>query len=350
LGSLGLEPTPALYIEHMVAVFREVRRVMRKDASCWINIGDSYAGASGNNGWRSGDPDNPRNSKQHNRNGLGFVAGIKPKDLLGIPWALAFALREDGWYLRSEIIWAKKAPMPEGVTDRPTSATEKVFLLTKSPRYFYDAEAVKEEASGRAPGNIERAYEHMGGTKAGLANIGPATSRNMRSWWLLGPEPFPEAHFGTYPTEIPRRCIKAGTSERGVCPKCGAPWIRMVDRQLVATRGNVGEDVKHREPMNNDRGQKWGDTNSVYGHYDSQTIGWHPGCLCVGENPNLPAVPATILDPFLGAGTTALVADQLGRNCIGIELNPSYAEMSERRIRADAGMFAEIAVELRPRK
>ncbi len=205
-GSLGLEPALALYLDHMVEVFREVRRVMRKDATCWLNIGDSYAG----------------------------------KQLQMIPARLAIRLQDDGWWVRSDIAWCKRAPMPESCTDRPTSAWEHVFLLTKSARYYYDAEAVKEDAGGG--------------------------KRNQRNVWLLGPEPFPEAHFATYPTEIPRRAILAGSKSGG-----------------------------------------------------------------------------TILDPFLGAGTTALVADRLGRDCIGIELNPEYAAMARRRIGADAPLFAEVA-------
>jgi len=267
-GSLGLESTPALYIEHMVAVFREVRRVLRKDGTLWLNIGDCYA-ANGGQG-TGGNFARERRAYMQRNHRPPTPANIKPKDLLGIPWMLAFALRDDGWWLRSEITWAKRAPMPESVTDRPTSATEKVFLLTKSARYFYDAEAVKEESVYDGSQESERDFGGKGvDSRPDRKPFRAVTQkRNMRNWWLLGPEPFPEAHFATFPTEIPRRAILAG------CP-----------------------------------------------------------------------VGGTVLDPFLGAGTTAMVADQLGRDCIGIELNQKYAEMAERRIRDDVGMFADIKLQ-----
>jgi DNA modification methylase len=347
-GSLGLEPSPALYVEHMVAVFREVRRVLRKDGTLWLNIGDSYSTTqssqlAGKTGVRGNDN---RTFRAIPMNTVGFP-GIKPKDLLGIPWMLAFALRDDGWFLRSEITWAKRAPMPESVTDRPTSATEKVFLLTKSARYFYDAEAVKEDAEyggeqlGIVRGQKRRAYamgqEPSGNERPGADATIPS-QRNIRNFWLLGPEPFPEAHFATFPTEIPRRAISAGTSARGVCPKCGAPWIRMVDKKFHPT-----QDPQFPKGGNKGLGQSngWGETPR--GINDTETIGWHPGCVCVGDDPNLPPVPATVLDPFFGAGTTGLVADQLQRHCIGIDLNPDYAAMAERRVRDDCPLFAYVS-------
>jgi DNA modification methylase len=233
-GDLGLEPTPELFIQHLVEIFREVRRVLRKDGTLWLNIGDSYAGGGKGGGgsydaerrqWREGNP--AKNGGVSNRDGLCGVPGYKPKDLMMLPAQLALALRADGWYLRSEIVWAKKAPMPESVTDRPTCAHEKVFLLTKSARYFYDAEAVKEEAeygenrATYAGGNdrIRQANICSGGATnpdKGMARP-QVTTRNMRNVWTLGPEPFPEAHFATFVSEIPRRAILAGTSAKGVC-------------------------------------------------------------------------------------------------------------------------------------
>ncbi len=666
-GSLGLEPTPALYVEHMVEVFRAVRRVLRRDGTLWLNIGDSYCATDKWGGGKSG------NSGKHTVSAGGEVpswavrsrkqkmAGIKPKDLLGMPWMLTFALRDDGWYVRQEITWAKRAPMPESVTDRPTSATEKVFLLTKSPRYFYDAEAVKEDAEcDRIRGPADFQHVPNGGDNGGLARRPVNGSRNLRNWWLLGPEPFAEAHFAcvdedtecltaagwrrhgeievgqlaaqfdmatqtlswgsvetvaryavanqpmivgarrdlsmmltpnhrcviqrrrahgepalglmppdivradrlltshriptaadwvpggdtsittewaellgwyvaegreskqslaveiyqsasanpdkverieallrqvgaewtmararrlyrgaihepvafrvtgyaavrlrelapgkrlpdglllwsqdrlqalmdgliagdghirtderssfiqkdthtadiaqaigvrlglaatlsahasgtwriyftkhrtrsfrgsagkgqplettlysgtvwcpklphgtwvarrngrvfitgnTFPTEIPRRAILAGTSERGVCPRCGAPWGRVLRKTAATVYSPASE-------YGNGAGRNDGNRSQLVGAA-AETIGWRPACACTAGDPR----PATVLDCFLGAGTTGMVADQLGRNCIGIELNPEYAGMARRRIEHDAGMFAEIAAE-----
>jgi DNA modification methylase len=328
-GQLGLESSPAEYVAVMVEVFREVRRVLRADATCWVNLGDGYAN----------------------------------KQLLGMPWLLAFALRDDGWYLRSEITWGKKAPMPESVTDRPTQATEKVFLLSKSARYFYDAEAVMEQRTEFAiehekkysslprKTRQENANRKDGGDsvfQAGFANLNGG--RNMRNFWLLGPEPFPEAHFATFPSEIPRRAILAGTSERGVCPKCGAPWERVVEKSGATRKGNTASGWRESGARS--------DNSAVdrLGEVWVETLGWLPTCACMPpavETPGVAAggrympVPATVLDPFLGAGTTGLVADQLQRHCIGIELNPAYAAMAERRIYDDAPLFAHVRLDSR---
>jgi hypothetical protein len=263
-----------------------------------------------------------------------------------IPAQLALALRADGWYLRSEIIWAKKAPMPESVTDRPTCAHEKVFLLTKSARYFYDAEAVKEEAirAGDIPGGgygEGRDPQHF--ISKGCARGEVPSHRNMRNVWHLGPEPFPEAHFATFVSEIPRRAILAGTSAKGVCPKCGGPWVRVVEKRLIP---NQTGGATIRKPRGNELVVDWSDYPR--GTNDVETIGWRPSCSCTWNAPGAEVPnpdPATVLDPFLGSGTTAMVADQLGRHCIGIELSQSYAAMAERRLRDDAGLFADVAAE-----
>lgn len=268
-GSLGLEPTLALYLDHMVEVFREVWRVMRKDATCWLNIGDSYATGAGSAKSPGGGAQGAAFSIASQPNRMPQV-GLKPKDLMMVPARLAIRLQDDGWWVRSDIAWCKRAPMPESCADRPTSAWEHVFLLTKSVRYFYDAEAVREPYARDWAENNGGSWAHPElqptGSKAGHHSGKyplPGSGANQRNFWLLGPEPFPEAHFATFPTEIPRRAILAGS--------------------------------------------KPGDT---------------------------------ILDLFLGSGTTALVADQLGRNCIGIELNPEYAAMARRRIEDDAPLFA----------
>jgi len=289
-GQLGLERTPQEYVERMVEVFREVRRVLRDDGTCWVNLGDSYA--SGGRGCGQAGPDGEKQ-----RSNVGALLGpkrapegLKDKDLVGIPWRVAFALQADGWWLRSDIIWAKPNPMPESVTDRPTKSHEYLFLLTKSARYYYDAKAIAEEAEtvdtrrpyGSPGANALDPRGKQGEGKQRWPGIGPqhATerdrgekyepmqthlTRNARSVWTIATSPYHDAHFATFPPELPRRCILAGS--------------------------------------------KPGDT---------------------------------VLDPFAGAGTTGLVADRLGRSFIGLELNPEYVTLARRRIAADCPLFNEV--------
>jgi DNA modification methylase len=219
-GQLGLEPTPAAYVASLVAVFREVGRVLRDDGTLWLNLGDSYCGGGG---YAPDAPSNLAGSKQTTIGGACKTtaatktpSGLKPKDLVGIPWRLAFALQADGWYLRSDIIWNKPNPMPESVTDRPTKSHEYVFLLTKSARYFYDAEAVREEGptyTRKAGGYKGFDKTHIGmNQKGGMADKDTTTvGRNCRSVWTITTQPYPDAHFATFPEALPERCIKAGT-------------------------------------------------------------------------------------------------------------------------------------------
>jgi DNA modification methylase len=345
---LGLENSPEEYVAKMVEVFREVRRVLRKDGTCWCNMGDSYAG-SGKGAW---DVTDAQKEVYVPKPGGAEASipkvphGLKPKDLCGIPWRLAFALQTDGWWLRQDIIWAKPNPMPESVTDRCTKAHEYVFLLSKSARYYYDADAVREPVqewntpTGRenAAGiESQRAKERevvgrlQGGYGYKVAYCNP-NGRNLRSVWTITTQPFPEAHFATFPEELPRRCIKAGTSEKGCCPTCGKPWVRIIEK----SGGTIGRDWNDHK-QDTEIGQR-ADNKAKGGHgYKVESLGWRPSCACGGE-----PVPCTVLDPFAGAGTTGLVADQLGRNAILIELKPEYADMAERRIRDANPMFVEI--------
>ena len=396
---IGLESTPEEYIQTMVEVFREVRRILRDDGVVWLNIGDSYAG-SGKGG---NPPESPHQKQATNAGSITVVGratkaevvgetariaaktkfagedrnfGYKPKDLIGIPWMLAFALRADGWHLRQDIIWEKPNPMPESVRDRCTKSHEYVFLLTKSSHYFYDADAVAEAAVGtnehdvtgpgysapgqaqqtgsrkpRAAGNKSHKYvdayegsdteEHR--TKAGLMNIaGTAYAvRNKRSVWSISPLPFREAHFATMPPALAEICIKAGTSEKGCCASCGSPWRRVTEKQATGkvrqrSTGGLGTEVR-RETHGLD---------AVDGTFQDGvqyvTVGWEATCKCVDAGE---PVPCTVLDPFSGAGTTALVADRLKRNAIGSELNPDYAKMAVDRITGEAGMFADVTVD-----
>lgn len=346
-GQMGLEPTLNEYLTKMVALFREVRRVMRLDATAWVEMGDTYnAGTNANRrptqapvyhgGWTDGEERTIRIN----------ASGFKPKDLMGVPWRLALALQEDGWWLRSDIIWSRPNPMPESVTDRPTKAHSYVFLLSKSARYFYDAEAVREPDSGqdhaRRALDGQPSLEPSGGLATPHAGIRTTegrngSGRNLRSVWHLATEPFPGSHFATMPTKLVEPCVKAGTSERGCCATCGAPWERVVEKELQNTRGKVGEHKGQGRADVNDAGSSFNWSGGVYGMYKVETIGFRPTCAHGGD-----PVPATILDPFFGAGTVGLVADRLGRNAIGIELNPEYARMAEKRIRTDCPMFTEV--------
>ena len=264
-GQIGLEDSPDAFVARLVEVFREVRRVLRDDGTLWLNLGDSYAAARGGSyqpaetlaGGISGKTaDGSRTNRgrgdgyQPSRNAGAF--GLKHKDLVGIPWRVAFALQADGWYLRSDIIWHKPNPMPESVTDRPTKSHEYVFLLSKSSRYFYDAEAIRETDSGRQSGNIKRKTadgaighrpaDHLGSS---VPWEWDGTGRNARSVWTITTKPYAEAHFATFPTELPERCIKAGSrpGDTVLHPFMGSgttAWVaRHLGRQAVGCELNA---------------------------------------------------------------------------------------------------------------
>jgi len=350
LGWATGNPCGECYVCHMVAVFREVKRVLRPDGIAWCNLGDSYAGNHGSTGGRPGD-------KQWTNVGSRLGArpdvptGLKPKDLVGIPWRVAFALQADGWWLRSDIIWAKPNPMPESVTDRPTKAHEYVFLLAKSKTYFYDADAIREP---HKPASLSRyKYGHNApvdptGMVAAASRTGAfqcarmgdfvnPLGRNRRSIWTVATAPFTGAHFATFPPALVEPCIKAGTSEKGCCPKCGAPWERVVERSASgAYMGNVtGKDGVH-GVLRNDTA-KWA---GRVGEVTTSTVGWRPTCSCNAGEP----VPCIVLDPFSGAGTTVLVADRLRRHGVGLELKAEYTRMGRDRVFNDAPLLALMGV------
>jgi DNA modification methylase len=332
-GQIGLESSPEAFVAKMVDVFREVRRVLRADGTLWLNLGDSYSG-----GGRGNYDVTSTNKGNSASKGLGRPTcdGLKAKDLVGIPWWVAFALQADGWYLRSDIIWSKPNPMPESVTDRPTKAHEYLFLLTKSAHYFYDTEGAKEPAQSNHPsGNgfkreARLSYRDDKGARGNdLQWTDVGGRRNRRTVWSVPTQPFKDAHFATFPPKLIEPCIQAGTSDYGCCVSCGSPYRRetkKVDsgrRQKMADGWDTGEGghgTFHREGR--EAGRK--DVPVMV----TVTIGWNPACDCV---PNTP-VPCTVLDPFAGAATTLLVATQHGRSSIGIELNPEYAALAERRL------------------
>lgn len=285
------------------------------------------------------------------------LPGLKKKDLIGIPWRVALALQADGWYLRTDIIWTKGSVMPESVTDRPTRAHEYIFLLTKSKRYYYDQTAIAEPVAADSQSRYHQATlnTQRGGFKqeqyaAGLPgqkarNRRPAEilkglaqksldmkgtpTRNARSVWRINTQPTKLAHFATFPQELPRRCILAGTSARGCCPACGAPWQRMVEKSHADHTGTTAS--LYPAGSNGQRISLLRQTARAGGtEYvpHTVTLRWVPGCACPPHEP----VPCTVLDPFMGAGTTGLVAQRLGRSFVGVDLNGEYVEMARQRM------------------
>ena len=225
-GQIGLEPTPEAFIEKMVAVFREVKRVLTKDGTCWINIGDSYNAYNGGAGPSSSISRGAQtNARPKLETGYGLRAkDLKPKDLIGIPWMLAFALRADGWHLRQEIIWNKPNPMPESVRDRCTKAHEHIFLLTKNARYYFDSEAIRESvgernlsswAGRKASEPTRRGDPGISGHVTTIATLASREGRNKRSVWTITPKPYKGAHFATFPPDLVEPCILAGCPEGG---------------------------------------------------------------------------------------------------------------------------------------
>jgi DNA modification methylase len=508
-GQLGLEKTPEEYVGKMVAVFREVRRVLRDDGTLWLNLGDTYSAhkdcKSIPDSLRVGGGSETANiiekGKSFSRDTkLLKSVGLKNKDLIGIPWRVAFALQADGWWLRQDIIWAKPNPMPESVTDRCTKSHEYIFLLTKSAKYYYDNEAVKESGQIGSPNRMFGAKNQEGTMRQDIGRTWTDDgTRNKRSVWTIttkpfksvfsygkyriaspncpvhdyhadlgralecdallassqidrmmnnGIHPFPlqegvvvsipldhplfpfdgisaiphsmrnyrtadelkqdeiffgispyrteykelidhsiskcvrtrgsntevdvfqgvsgtypsgqtryrifciltwqsppsgclchytgdlkkgQDHFAVFPPEIPEICIKAGTSEKGCCPECGSPWERVIEKKKIPRDELPKDDPRYRPNRYHDN--KY--ANEIRNGYEcgmyseSITIGWRPTCTH-----NLDPIPCTVLDPFAGAGTTGMIAEKLDRKFIGIELNPEYAKMGERRIEA----------------
>ena len=343
-GQIGLEQTPEEYVNNLVAVFREVRRVLADDGIVYLNLGDSYAGSGcGTNDYRT------EASRSINKSDVMFTKkppqqklgqyGYKPKDLLGIPWMVAFALRADGWYLRQDIIWAKAcsgnirkgSAMPESVTDRFQKSHEYIFLLSKSPRYYFDNEAVKEKCV--TPDDMQVAKrnksEHKGQrdpggrrqTTAGFDKINKVYEfGNRRSVWFVNPKPYKGAHYATFPPELVRLPILAGTSEKGHCPKCGARWERVME-SIRFRRCELPKDDPRYRP--NDYNGAYGEINgrADAGYTDTTSIGWQSTCDC-----GLEPVPDIVLDPFCGSGTTLMVAKEMGRQAIGLDLSFQYLD------------------------
>jgi DNA modification methylase len=396
-GQIGLEQTPQEYVAAMVGVFQCVWRVLKDDGVCWLNLGDSYAGSWGAQSRPNGNDVKSTlqgasmlsarqiaaHPKETHTGSLKNTPGLKAKDLVGIPWRVAFALQADGWYLRSDVIWSKPNPMPESVTDRPTKAHEYIFLLSKMERYFYDADAIKEPAVMKPQqrltlrgANPDAKFHGQPAHRRPEGGTDPV-DRNARSVWSITTQPYPEAHFATFPEALPERCIKAGSRGPGKRCDCdevietptGAvtaddPTMQIGRAGFNRPRG-VGEGTRpitrreqraYAEQMkvSQHRAEMATAAGDAFAHYIRTdrsgarplpehllsswlACGWlfpPPGCTC-------PTQPGdVVLDPFAGSGTTGAVAVRLGRNFIGCELNPTYAELARKRIGGAAPLFA----------
>ena len=329
---LGLEATPDEFVANMVAVFREVRRVLAPHGTCWVNLGDSYAASPAGNFGPTMPKPGDGGTFRANKPAIDWTgAGLKAKDLCMVPARVAIALQADGWYLRSDIIWSKPNPMPESATDRPTNSHEHVFLLTKLPRYYFDQEAVREPTSPHSEfGRNTQAQkgeptpygDHNGRAKGlGGGSRGDPAGRNLRNVWDIATQPYPGAHFATYPEELVRRCLLAGCPE-WVCRRCGRPRERIVE----ASGGSIGTDWNsRRDDWRNDKAHgTTANATTGDGTYKRETVGW-TDC---GHDDYRRGV---VLDPFLGSGTTAAVARRHDRHAVGVELSDEYAKLVETR-------------------
>jgi len=349
MSSFGLEKTPELYVAHSIEILREIHRVLRPDGVVFWNIGDSYSGNSSSGGASNKQDSCIRLSGMPNKKGC----SIKPKDLCLIPFRVAIAAQEDGWWVRSDIIWNKPNPMPESVRDRPTDAYEHILMMTKSSKYYWDIEAVREEYTeplNRWGGDKFRNSSHKyidtfeeTGNNGGIGKIG-ATSmfragrpvrpddagRNLRNVWTFPTQPYPGSHFATFPEALPERCIKAATPEYGCCDKCGKPYERIVERIGLTSRdwqAIRGDGTKGNDELMGKQGK------SIAGGRppdpDYKTTGWQQACRCDNSKP----IPSIILDSFAGSGTTLWVAKKLNRKAIGYELSSKYCELAINRNR-----------------
>lgn len=293
-GQLGMEAYPQDYVDNLVAVFREVRRVLRKDGTLWLNLGDSYG---------------------------------KHKNLLGMPWRVAFALADDGWYLREDVVWHKLNPMPESVVDRPTKAHEFVFLLSKSKKYWYDGYAIRETAVNGDP-TSPRGSHGTDTPNSGRRSPGggdgaaPLLSRNARSVWSIPTGGNGLAHYATFPVDLARRCILAGCPPK-VCTACGKPWVRLTAR-ASKNRRDKGSKYLSEELQRHDPGIWHGRAGDSIAY----AVGWIPGCTCQAATDG-----GIVLDPFMGSGTTAVAARALNRHYIGCDLNGQYVQLAQDRLK-----------------
>lgn len=368
-AGIGLEPTFDEHIQNIVDVFKELRRVLMDDGTVWLNYGDAYVTSFGQTMRPGGTRVGGRKRRSAPK-----IGNLQAKQLIGMPWRIAFALQSagadmvamktiekveskiwdayydesegkynappdrvlnalselqseykdakgDSWWLRSGITWRKPNPMPEGAKDRPTTASEMIFLLAKSPSYFYDGDAIRDYSGNGWHGNKfnARAPERHAGENRIVPKSEQRAGANARNVWSFPTQPRPEPHFATFPDELPRRCILAGTSEKGVCSECGAQWVRETEgKASTMNTGHSGIATATTDEIANYGKEEMG---------VRKTVGWRASCEC-----NASIVPATVLDPFVGSGTTVAVAQSLGRRGVGTDLNPEYLDYAIDRI------------------
>lgn len=366
---IGREPSPTEYVEAMVEVLQAVRRVLRDDGTVWLNIGDSYAAQRGGTSMPaetiSGGVGGYGPEGAHRGRGDGYqphrnasAIGLKHKDLIGIPWRVAFALQADGWILRNDIIWSTPNPMPESVRDRFTVSHEYVFLLAKSPRYFFDQDAVREPHTDVTLNRVKYGlnHRHPGDkgvgippvkttTVEGAGDFGTATvttsamgdrfanplGRNRRTVWTIPTKSYKGAHYAVFPESLVEPMILAATSAKGVCPECGAPWARVTEKVREAR----GDAFGRKDVGDHDHGQAGSDYEALV---EVKTVGWAPTCAHEMADP----VPATVLDPFAGSGTVGLVAQTHSRRAILIDLNGEYlTQQLARNAQVPLGLASE---------
>ena len=340
---LGLEETPEEFVENLVQVFREVKRVLRDDGTVWLNLGDSYS-SSGEVGRKDKQKYGGISKVEHLHSGK--VKSLPSKNLVGIPWRVAFALQADGWYLRQDIIWHKPNPMPESVRDRCTKAHEYIFLLSKSPEYYFDNEAVKEDSKyyGKDNRSGKGRMEYKGvkfEDKDELIQQSFVTideKRNKRSVWTVTTKPFKGAHFATFPPDLIEPCVLAGCPLE-VCAECNEPYVRQIESKKVNRDELDVNDPRYR-PNTYDGAYKDINGKADAGYRSTIDMGLQKQCDCKTDKTK----SGTVLDPFGGSGTTAQVALGNSRDAVLCELNDEYIEIAKQRIAPHGDLFIDIEV------
>ena len=364
LGCLGLEPSIKMFVEHIVYIFDKAWRVLRDDGTLWLNLGDSYAGS----GKRTKEHANPGLSKSAKRDAVNLPSyvpeGVKRKDLIGMPWRVALALQDNGWYLRSDIIWQKLNVLPESVKDRPSKSHEYIFLLTKNEKYFYDRDAIRQPLAESSVKRLEEQsfWDQVGGEKdyevAGMSsrktleNFKKAYDEekelgaNKRTVWPISSGSSKVSHYATFPPKMVEPCILAGTSAHGVCIQCGTPYHRSTKVKSSTMNLRVRDAKKGISEFKTGFDGSANATEKEISNYDKEEISktvkgktqWIAGCKC-----NEGVVAATVMDIFSGSGTTGLVALRHDRSYLGIELSQKYVDISRKRIIDDAPLFNTMA-------
>ena len=306
---LGMEETPEEFVDNLVKVFREVKRVLRDDGTVWLNLGDTF---------------------------------LKNKQLGCIPFKTAIGLQKDGWILRQDIIWHKPAPMPESVKDRCTKAHEYIFLLSKCPKYYFDNEAIKEDCIGKDERKWSDSYDNVGSIIQGDTNADIKRTkryskdgnfkRNKRSVWTVTTKPFKDAHFATFPMDLIEPCVLAGCPEK-ICVDCGKPYKRVMQKPKQL-------EVERNKRSGLDDRKVGGVLDKYNRENPPKDLGMQKQCDCKTNETK----PGTVLDPFGGSGTTGIVANNHNRNAILIELNKEYIEIATERLNKECGMFLNLIV------